>query len=131
MYQACKRIITRYTALVIFLASFVMLAMYQYKLGVSHYLVRFVHFVQNMLIHGPSLFPITHGQPYPDYPVTNTYLLYLSSLAFGKLSVLSMGVPYCAAGALCLVLIYQIGALQDKRWGHLCRFIYIIYLEIC
>ncbi|MEJ2701390.1 MAG: glycosyltransferase family 39 protein [Sedimentisphaerales bacterium] len=78
---------------------------------------RFALFAQEMLRHGPSLFPTTYGNPYPDYPVTSTFLIYLLSLPFGKVTVLSAILPTAVTSALVMVVIYRIGALQSRAWG--------------
>lgn len=90
----------------------------QYKPAVLNYTTRFVDFADYMLQHGMTLFPIADDlQPYPDYTVVNTVLVYLASLPFGQLSVLSMGLPLCIAASLMLVFIYKLGALHEQKWG--------------
>ncbi|PMZ02017.1 hypothetical protein C1Y08_26275 [Pseudomonas sp. FW306-02-F02-AA] len=102
----------------IFIMAFVILAILQYKPAVLNYTTRFVDFAQYMLQHGITLFPIADDlQPYPDYTVLNTLLVYLVSLPFGRVSILSMGFPFCVAAALMLVFIYKLGALHEKKWG--------------
>ena len=102
----------------IFILTFLVFAVLQYKLAVLNYTTRFVDFAQNMLEHGVTLFPIADNlQPYPDYTVINTLLVYLVSLPFGRVSVLSMGLPFCVAAALMLVFVYKLGALHEKKWG--------------
>ncbi|MGZ0715592.1 hypothetical protein [Pseudomonas palleroniana] len=98
--------------------AFVVLAVLQYKPAVLNYTTRFVDFAEYMLQYGVTLFPIADDlQPYPDYTVFNTLLVYLVSLPFGRISILSMGVPFCIAAALMLVFIYKLGALHEKKWG--------------
>lgn len=102
----------------IFIVTFLVLAVLQYKPAVLNYTTRFVDFAQYMLQHGVTLFPMAEDlQPYPDYTVINTLLIYLVSLPFGRISILSMGVPFCVAAALMLVFIYKLGALHEKKWG--------------
>ncbi|WP_321366026.1 hypothetical protein [Pseudomonas extremaustralis] len=102
----------------IFILTFLVFAVLQYKPAVLNYTTRFVDFAQNMLEHGVTLFPIADNlQPYPDYTVINTFLVYLVSLPFGRVSVLSMGLPFCVAAALMLVFVYKLGALHEKKWG--------------
>lgn len=102
----------------IFIMAFIALAVLQYKPAVLNYTTRFVDFAQYMLQHGVTLFPIADDlQPYPDYTVMNTIIVYLVSLPFGRISILSMGFPFCVAAALMLVFIYKLGALHDKKWG--------------
>ncbi|EZI30516.1 hypothetical protein [Pseudomonas extremaustralis] len=102
----------------IFILTFLVFAVLQYKLAVLNYTTRFVDFAQNMLEHGVTLFPIADNlQPYPDYTVINTLLVYLVSLPFGRVSVLSMGLPFCVAAALMLVFVYKLGVLHEKKWG--------------
>lgn len=37
-----------------------------------------------MLRNGPSFFPTTYGQPYPDYPATSTFFDLAACLAFWR-----------------------------------------------
>lgn len=102
----------------IFILAFIVLAVLQYKPAVLNYTTRFVDFAEYMLAHGVTLFPIADDlQPYPDYTVLNTLLVYLVSLPFGRVSILSMGLPFCVAAALMLVFVYKLGALHEKKWG--------------
>lgn len=78
---------------------------------------RFGLFAQEMFRNGPSWFPTTYGQPYPDYPGTSTFLIYLVSLPFGKVSPITAILPTAMASALTLVVTYRIGALRSRRWG--------------
>ncbi len=103
--------------LFVFLISFAIFMLCQYKEGIIGYTTRFYYFVDYMRHYGFTYFPIINGQPYPDYPIGNTFLLYLASLPFGKLSVVTIGLPYCIAASLILVLIYKLGALHNKKWG--------------
>ncbi len=80
---------------------------------------RFAVFAQEMLRHGPSLFPTTYGQPYPDYPVTSTLLIWLASLPFGEVNKFSAVLPTALASALVVALTYRLLALYSKRWGML------------
>ena len=80
---------------------------------------RFAVFAQEMLRHGPSLFPTTYGQPYPDYPVTSTLLIWLASLPFGEVNKFSAVLPTALASALVVALTYRLLALYSKRWGAL------------
>ena len=103
--------------LFIFVGSFVFFMFFQYTPAIIGYIARFPVFAENMLQHGLSYFPIINGAPYPDYPIGNTFLIYLVSLPFGKISIVTMGLPYSIVASLTLVLIYKLGALHDKKWG--------------
>ncbi|WP_430736071.1 glycosyltransferase family 39 protein [Pseudomonas piscis] len=112
------RQVSQRPCLSIFLVALALFMGLQYKPGILNYTTRFVDFADYMLQHGMTLFPIADDlQPYPDYTIANTFLIYLSSLPFGRLSILSMGLPYCISAALTLVFIYKLGALHDKHWG--------------
>jgi len=50
---------------------------------------RFAVFAQEMLRNGPTFFATTYGNPYPDYPGTSTFMIYLMSLPFGRVTQLS------------------------------------------
>jgi len=78
---------------------------------------RFAVFAQEMLRHGPSLFPTTYGQPYPDYPVTSTILIWLFSLPFGQITKFSAVLPTALASASIIAVTYQLFAQYSKRWG--------------
>jgi 4-amino-4-deoxy-L-arabinose transferase-like glycosyltransferase len=78
---------------------------------------RFALFAQEMLRDGPTLFPTTYRVPYPDYPATSTYLVYLLSLPFGRVTVLSAILPTAVVSALVMVVIYRIGTLHSRAWG--------------
>ncbi|WP_213876450.1 hypothetical protein [Pseudomonas sp. dw_358] len=102
----------------VFVGSLLMLMGLQYKPAILSYTTRFVDFTQYMLAHGVTLFPIADDlKPYPDYTIGNTFLEYLVSLPFGRVSILSMGLPIAMAASLMLVFIYKLGALHDKKWG--------------
>ncbi len=78
---------------------------------------RFYLFALEMWRHGLSWFATTYGQPYPDYPVTSTFLIYCSASLFGVLNKLTAALPSAIAAALTVVLTYQIGALHRKKYG--------------
>lgn len=78
---------------------------------------RFYLFAQEMWRHGPSWFPTTYQQPYPDYPATSTFLIYITSLGLGGMDKFSAVLPGAIAASLTVTLTYLIGALQSKRWG--------------
>ena len=78
---------------------------------------RFAVFAQEMLRNGLTLFPTTYGQPYPDYPVTSTVLIWLASLPFGEVTKLSAVLPTASASALVVALTYRLLAPYSKRWG--------------
>lgn len=78
---------------------------------------RFALFAKEMLNYGPSFFPTTYRIPYPDYPAASTYLIYLLSLPFGKVTVLSAVLPTAVTSAFILVFTYRIGAMHTREWG--------------
>lgn len=78
---------------------------------------RFALFAQEMLRHGPTLFPTTYGQPYPDYPVTGTLLIWLCSLPFGTVTKFSAVLPTAIASALNFMLLYRLLAPLSRRWA--------------
>ena len=110
--------VIRKPSLSIFLVTLAIFMGLQYRASITNYTTRFVDFAEYMLHHGVTLFPIAEDlQPYPDYTIAHTFLVYLFSLPFGRLSILSMGLPYCIAAALMLVFVYKLGALHEKKWG--------------
>jgi 4-amino-4-deoxy-L-arabinose transferase-like glycosyltransferase len=78
---------------------------------------RFAVFAQEMLRNGPTFFPTTYGNAYPDYHGTSTFLIYLVSLPFGKVTPFTAILPTAIVSALVLVFIYKIGAIHSRRWG--------------
>jgi 4-amino-4-deoxy-L-arabinose transferase-like glycosyltransferase len=93
---------------------------------------RFYLFALEMWRHGPSWFPMTYHQPYPDYPATSTVLIYLSAKLLGGMSKLAAVLPTAIAASITLVMTYLIGALHHKRWGWfavLCMLLTITFLK--
>ncbi|AGL84572.1 4-amino-4-deoxy-L-arabinose transferase-like glycosyltransferase [Pseudomonas protegens] len=122
-----KKLILQRPCQSIFLIALALFMALQYKPAVLNYTTRFVDFADYMLQHGMTLFPIADDlQPYPDYTIANTVLVYLASLPFGQLSVLSMGLPFCIAASLMLVFIYKLGALHERKWG-LCGVLFALF----
>jgi 4-amino-4-deoxy-L-arabinose transferase-like glycosyltransferase len=78
---------------------------------------RFALFAQEMLRHGPALFPTSYGEPYPDYPVAGTLLIWLCSLPFGAVTKFSAIFPTALASAFNLLLIYRLLARHERAWA--------------
>jgi len=78
---------------------------------------RFALFAQEMFRNGPTFFPTTYQIPYPDYPSTSTFAIYLVSLLLGKVTPFSAVLPTAVTSALILVVTYRIGAIQSRKWG--------------
>ena len=78
---------------------------------------RFALFAQEMWRHGLTLFPTTYTEPYPDYPVTGTVLIWLCSLPFGGVTKFAAVLPTAIAAAFNLVLLYRLLARFSRRWA--------------
>ena len=78
---------------------------------------RFVLFAQEMLRHGPTVFPTTYGQPYADYTSLSTLFICLLSLPFGAVNGLSAWLPSAIAGAVIVTLMYRLLATFSLRWA--------------
>lgn len=78
---------------------------------------RFGMFAQEMLRDGPTFFPTTYHKPYPDYPATSTFLIYLLSLPVGQVTPLTAALPTAVVSAMILVVTYRIGAMRSRQWG--------------
>ncbi|MGP0011517.1 ArnT family glycosyltransferase, partial [Pseudomonas sp.] len=78
---------------------------------------RFVLFAEEMLRHGPSFFPTTYGEPYPDYSAFSTLLIWLLSLPFGTVNALAAWLPSALASAWIVVLMYRLVAPHSPRWA--------------
>lgn len=83
---------------------------------------RFFYFSLDMIQRGPTFFPYVDGAPYPDYIAMVMVMSDLVSRLFGHVSVFSVGLPYCLAGALLVTYTYRLGALHDKQLGVLGAF---------
>lgn len=99
-------------ALVLFIAA-------SWNVSIVGFDSRFVMFAQEMLRHGPSLFPTTYGEPYPDYSGFTTWLIYLVSLPLGQVTSFSAWLPTCIASAVTVGLIYRLLAPYSRRWAWL------------
>lgn len=78
---------------------------------------RFYLFILEMWRNGPGWFVTTYDQPYPDYPVTAFYLIYLFSKWLGVLNKFVAVLPSAFISALTLALTYLIGAKRNPAWG--------------
>lgn len=78
---------------------------------------RFYLFLLEMFRHGITSFPTTYGEPYADYPVTSTLLMFFAASFLGGVNKLTAVLPSALAASLTLVFTYLIGALHHKRWG--------------
>lgn len=78
---------------------------------------RFYVFSLEMWRHGLSLFPTTYHLPYPDYPATAIWLIYLFSKSIGILNKFSAVFPSACASAMTLVVTYLIGESYKKKLG--------------
>ena len=103
-------------SLVIFLFGFVIFT-FALTPEFIHIQARFALFAQEMFKNGPTLFPTTYQRPYPDYLVTSTFVIYLVSLLFGKVTPFSTELPTAVTSTLILVVTYRIGAIQSRKWG--------------
>jgi len=77
---------------------------------------RLAVFAQEMFRDGPHWFPTTYHKPYPDYPATSTFLIYLVAKLFGKGTPLAAVLPTAFASGLTLALTYRIGTLRSRLW---------------
>lgn len=78
---------------------------------------RFLLFAQEMMRNGPTFFPTTYGNPYPDYTSASTFLIYLVSLPFGKVTPFSAVLPTAITAGLILVMVYWTGAIHSRALG--------------
>lgn len=104
-------------ALCVAVAAFVLFMLGAQGAAVVGFDSRFVLFAKEMLRHGPSLFPTTYGEPYPDYPATSTFLTYLLSLPFGRVGLVTAWLPTALASALIAGLTYRLVAPFSRRWA--------------
>ena len=78
---------------------------------------RFVLFAQEMLRHGPTVFPTTYGQPYADYSALSTLFIWLLSLPFGTVNAFTAWAPSAIAGAVIVTVMYRLLAPYSRRWA--------------
>ena len=78
---------------------------------------RFVLFAQEMLRHGPTVFPTTYGQPYADYSAVSTLFVWLLSLPFGTVNAFTAWAPSAVAGAVMVTLMYRLLTPYSRRWA--------------
>lgn len=106
-------------AIITLLIFFVSLAIFAFNFRdePTGFQTRFALFARYMLQDGPSFFPHTYMGPYPDYPATAIYLIYLSSLALGKIMPFSALLPTAIVSALIVAITFRIGALHSTLWG--------------
>lgn len=74
-------------------------------------------FAQEMWRHGLSWFPTTYGEPYPDYPVASTVLIYWAATLFGGLNKFTAILPSAVAASLTVVVTNMIGRLHHEKIG--------------
>ncbi|RDI48671.1 hypothetical protein AQULUS_17130 [Aquicella lusitana] len=89
---------------------------------------RFYLFALEMWRYGPTWFPTTYQQPYPDYPVTSTFLIYLFACLFGDMNKLVAVLPSALAASLTLVMTFCTGTLHSIRWGWYAVFFLLLTL---
>ena len=66
------------------LVCLLLLIAYTGNQGYIGFETRFALFAREMFANGPSWFPATFGQPYPDYPAISTLLIYLVAIPPGE-----------------------------------------------
>ncbi|BCX68372.1 MULTISPECIES: ArnT family glycosyltransferase [Pseudomonas] len=96
------------------LLLFVMVSNQQSFIGFDS---RFVMFAQEMLRHGPSIFPTTYGEPYADYSAMSTFFIYVLSLPFGHVTSFTAWLPSSIAAAVIVTLMYRLLAPYSPRWA--------------
>jgi 4-amino-4-deoxy-L-arabinose transferase-like glycosyltransferase len=90
---------------------------------------RFALLAQEMLRNGPTFFPTLYGRPYPDYPATSTFLIYLASLPFGRVIPVAAVLPTAIASAGILAVTYRIGAMRSRYWGFAAALLSLLTVE--
>ncbi|MFJ5296102.1 ArnT family glycosyltransferase [Pseudomonas sp. NPDC088368] len=99
--------------------AFLLFVTASWHLSIIGFDSRFVMFAQEMLRHGPGVFPTTYGEPYPDYSGFTTWLIYLGSLPFGQVTSFSAWLPTCIASAVMVGLMYRLLSPYSRRWAWL------------
>jgi len=107
----------RQQSLVIGLLALLLFSAGVYQQAAIGFDSRFVLFAQEMLRHGPSIFPTSYGEPYPDYTAVSTLFIWLLSLPLGEVNSLSAWLPSAMAGAVIVTLMYRLLAPCSPRWA--------------
>lgn len=108
---------TRLHAALIFLFGLLLFTIGLSKQEVIGFESRFYLFALEMWRHGPNWFATTYHMPYPDYPGTGTFLIYLIAKCVGGLNKWVAVFPSACAAAITLSVTYLIGALHSRLWG--------------
>src|SRR3990167_1242316 len=87
---------------------------------------RFYLFALEMWRHGASWFSTTYQQPYPDYPATSTWLIYLFAKSAGTINKLIAVLPSAMMASVTLVMTYLVGVLHNKHWGRNAVFLLLL-----
>ncbi|CAI8849108.1 Glycosyltransferase [Pseudomonas sp. IT-P253] len=107
----------RQQSLIIGLLALVLFSAGVYQQAAIGFDSRFVLFAQEMLRHGPTVFPTTYGQPYADYSAVSTLFIWLLSLPFGQVNSFSAWFPSAIAAAVIVTLMYRLLAPCSQRWA--------------
>ncbi|WLH38235.1 glycosyltransferase family 39 protein [Pseudomonas sp. FP2196] len=108
---------TRRQSLIVGLLAFLLFVAGVYWQAPIGFDSRFVLFAQEMLRHGPTVFPTTYGQPYADYSAASTLFIWLLSLPFGTVNAFTAWAPSAVAGALIVTLMYRLLTPYSRRWA--------------
>lgn len=78
---------------------------------------QFLLFAQQMLAHGVSFFPRDSLGFSPHYLSTMTFLTYLLSLPFGRVTGLALMLPTAIASGLIALLVYGLVVKYSRLWA--------------
>jgi len=106
-------------AWIVGIASLLMLSVGLYSPEFVGFQTRFAVFAQEMLRHGPSVFPTVLGEPYPDYPATSTLLIWLLSKPFGAVTKFTAILPTALFSATTLAVTYRLLRPVSPLWAFL------------
>lgn len=108
---------TKIDALIIFFCAMLIFTVGLWQQEIIGFESRFYLFAIEMLRDGVSWFPTTYREPYPDYPGTATFFIYLMARLLGGLNKFTAVLPTAIAAATTVTTTYLIGALHMRRWG--------------
>src|SRR5690242_19905786 len=80
-------------SLLLFFSSLILFTWGLHSKEVIGFDSRFYLFAQEMWRYGVSWFPLTYHQPYPDYPASSTFVIYLFACLFGGVTKFSAVLP--------------------------------------
>lgn len=117
---------TLFSVLSVGLACLLLFIVGIWNQGYIGFETRFALFAREMFANGPTWFPTTYGQPYPDYPAMSTFLIYLVAIPLGEVNKFATVLPTAISSAITAIVAYRIMRHYDKDWAFYCVVILLL-----